>query len=74
MGLFDALKAKADANGDGKVTKEDLDALQSPENKGKIDQLKSIADHNKDGKLDVNDVKNLDFGQLANGAKGLFGK
>jgi hypothetical protein len=74
MGLFDALKAKADMNGDGKITKEDLESLKSPENKDKIEQLKGVADRNKDGKLDLSDAKGLDFGQLAKDAKGLFGK
>lgn len=74
MSLFDSLQKVADRNGDGKITKEDLDALKSPENTEKINQLKSMADSNKDGKLDISDAKGVNLGQLAKDAKGLFGK
>lgn len=74
MNLFDNLKAKADINGDGKITKADLDALKSPENKQKIDDLKAKADQNKDGKLDLQDVKGANLGQLAKDVKDSFFK
>ena len=74
MNLFDELKKRADVNGDGKITKEDLDALNSPENKAKIDELKKTADSNKDGKLDLSDVKSLNLGNVAKDIKGMFGK
>ncbi|RYF27731.1 MAG: hypothetical protein EOO17_05745 [Chloroflexi bacterium] len=74
MSLFDSLKAKADVNGDGKITKADLDALKSPENKQKIDDLKTKADQNKDGKLDMQDLKGANLGQLAKDIKDSFTK
>ncbi len=74
MALFDELKKRADANGDRKLTKADLGALNTPENKQKIDELKKTADHNGDGKVDFSDAKNLDLGQLAKDAKNLFSK
>lgn len=74
MGLIDDLKAKADVNGDGKITKEDLEALNSAENRAKIEELKQIADANKDGMLDINDAKGLNLGQAINDIKGVFGK
>lgn len=74
MSLFDNLKAKADVNRDGKITKDDLDALKSPENQQKIDELKARADQNKDGKLDVQDVKGANLGQLAKDVKDSFFK
>lgn len=74
MALFDELKKRADVNGDSKITKEDLDAVKSPENKDKIEKLKTMADSNKDGKVDLSDAKGLDLGQIANGVKGMFSK
>lgn len=74
MALLDDLKKRADANGDGKLTKADLDSFNTPENKQKIDELKKTADRNGDGKVDFSDAKGLDLGQLAKDAKNLFGK
>lgn len=74
MALMDELKKYADANGDGKLSKADLDTFNTPENKQKIDELKMAADRNSDGKVDFNDAKGMDLGQLAKDAKNLFGK
>ena len=74
MSLFDDLKKRADVNGDGKITKEDLDAVNSPENKEKVDALKKVADSNHDGKVDLSDAKNLNIGNIAGNLKGMFGK
>ncbi len=80
MGLLEDLQSKADANGDGKITKEDLESLASNHDdiKDQIEQLKSLADQNEDGKLSVDDAKNIDFGNLLSDAKdalgGLFDK
>ncbi len=74
MSLFDDLKKRADVNGDGKITKADLDAVKSPENKQKIDGLKKIADSNKDGKINLSDAKDINLGNVAKDVKGMFGK
>jgi Ca2+-binding EF-hand superfamily protein len=74
MALFDDLKKRADVNGDGKITKDDLTALNTPENKSKIDELRKSADRNGDGKLNMSDVKNIDFKQAAQDIKNVFKK
>ncbi len=80
MGLLDDLKSKADANGDGKITKDDLDALANDNSdlKDQVEKLKTLADQNEDGKLSMDDTKNIDFGNLIDSAKdslgGLFKK
>lgn len=73
MGLLDDLKAKADVNGDGKITKEDLEALKSGDNADMVDKLKGLADQNDDGKLNLDDVKNFDLGDTISDAKNVFG-
>lgn len=77
MSLFDTLKAKADANGDGKIDKNDLEGMKDGTNNEHIDKLKAMADRNGDGKLSVEDAKNIDLGSLASDAKsklgGMFG-
>jgi hypothetical protein len=73
MGLLDEIKAKADANGDGKVDKADLEALRSGENAGAIDQLESLADQNGDGKITLDDAKSIDLGALGDDIKGKLG-
>lgn len=63
MSLLDDIKAKADANGDGKINMDDLEALRSGDNAGIIDHLqKNIA--GKDGKLGLDDIKNINFDTL----------
>lgn len=78
MSLLDDLKAKADLNGDGKLSVEDLESLKDGANNEQLDKLKGLADSNGDGKLDLEDAKNIDLGNLANDVRdklgGLFGK
>lgn len=63
MSLLDDIKAKADANGDGKVDLKDLEALRTGDNGHIIDALeKKIA--GKDGKLGLDDIKNINFDTL----------
>ena len=49
MGLLDDLKAKADLNGDGKLSAEDLEQLKGTINGEQLDKLKQLADQNDDG-------------------------
>jgi len=77
MSLVDDLQAKADVNGDGKLSVEDLEALKDGANNEQLDQLKSLADQNGDGKIDLEDAKNFDFNNVIDAVKdklgGLFG-
>lgn len=73
MGLFDDIKAKADVNGDGKITPEDLEALKDGANNEKLDQLKGLADQNGDGKIDLADIKGFKFDNVIDNAKDKFG-
>lgn len=59
MSIFDELKAKADANGDGKLSIDDLKSLQDKLPADKLDELKGKADANSDGKLDMSDLSGL---------------
>ena len=78
MGLLDDLKAKADLNGDGKLSTEDLEQQNGTINSEQLDKLKQLADQNDDGKLDLNDITGIDLGSIAGDVKdklgGLFGK
>lgn len=69
MSLLDDIKAKADQNGDGKLSADDLESLRDKLPTDKLDELKTKLDQSGDGKLDFEDVKNFDFGNLANDAK-----
>ncbi|PID31844.1 hypothetical protein CR970_03700 [Candidatus Saccharibacteria bacterium] len=73
MSMFDDLKAKADANGDGKISKEDLDSLRDQLPGDQLDKLKNLADQNDDGKIDLNDIKSLDVGDTLRNAKDQLG-
>jgi len=67
MGIFDDIKAKMDANGDGKMDKTDLEDLkQKGLDADIVTQLKVRADQNGDGKVDLADLKavNLDVSGL----------
>ena len=61
-------KAKADTNGDGKLSIDDLHSLAQDHgvDSGVIDNLKDMADANDDGKIDFEDVRNglQDFGDM----------
>lgn len=78
MSLLDDLKAKADVNGDGKLSADDLAGLKDKISPDQFDQLKQLADRNDDGSINFDDVKNLDFGSVVDDIKGavggLFGK
>lgn len=73
MSLLDDIKAKADANGDGKINLDDLEALRTGDNGNIIDQLKEKA-LGSDGKLDMNDLTNFNFDGIKAGATDLVDK
>lgn len=75
MNLFDDLKAKADANGDGKITAADLDGLKQEyqDQLAKLDGLKDKADTSGDGKVSFDDAKSA-FGDLGDKLGGLKDK
>ena len=70
-------KAKADTNGDGKLSVDDLQFLAQNDDvdAGVIDNLKEMADANDDGKIDFEDVRNglQDFGDMMGNAGQHFG-
>ena len=78
MSLLDDLKAKADVNGDGKLSADDLAGLKDKISPDQFDQLKQLADQNDDGKLNLDDIKGIDLDSIASDVKdrlgGLFGK
>lgn len=57
--LLDDAKARADVNGDGKLSAEDLEALRDKHglDSNLVDDLKAKADASGDGKLDFEDIK-----------------
>lgn len=63
MGFFNDAKDKVqdmgDQNGDGRLSKEDLENLKDGSNNEHIDQLKAKADANEDGKVDASDLGDL---------------
>lgn len=71
MGLLDDLKAKADANGDGKISLEDLEALRDGSNNSAIDKIKEVA-QNTGGKIDFEEIKNLNIGEVIDYLKKKF--
>lgn len=69
MSIFDDMKAKADANGDGKLSKDDFEALKEKYSgdegaQEKLQGLKEKVDANGDGKLDFDDARSLFDGGL----------
>lgn len=81
MSVLDDIKAKMDANDDGKLNKDDLEDLkQKGLDQDIVTQLKVRADQNGDGKVDLADLKavNLDMSSLREDISGLkdklFGK
>lgn len=74
MTIFDDLKAKADANDDGKLSSDDLESLKDKLPTEQFDKLKQMADQNGDGKVSLDDVKSFDFGDIKDKLGGLFGK
>ena len=77
MSLLDDLQAKADLNGDGKLSTEDLESLKDGLNNEELEKLKDLADHNNDGKIDIEDIKGIDMGAVVDAVKdklgGMFG-
>lgn len=71
MSLLDDLKAKADANGDGKISLEDLEALRDGSNNSAIDKIKEVA-QNTSGKIDFEEIKNLNIGGVIDYLKKKF--
>lgn len=67
MGLLDDIKAKADANGDGKVSAADLEALKDGLNNVQLDKLKEKF-LGKDGKLSLEDFDSLNLDSLKSSA------
>lgn len=78
MSLLDDIKAKADANGDGKLSVDDLTELKDKLPSDKLDELRQLADQNDDGKINVEDLKNFNIGDVLGNAKdslgSIFGK
>lgn len=76
MDLFAEVQKRADANGDGKLSIDDLNSLkeQFPDQAGLLDQAKEIADQNSDGKLNLADAQGLDLGDITRKIGSLFGK
>lgn len=75
MSFIDDIKAKADANGDGKLTFEDLEHLKEshPEANEQLSKLQTRADANDDGKIDFSDARGM-FDDAMNNLGGIFGK
>lgn len=73
MSLLDDLKAKADANGDGKISLEDLEALRDGSNNSAIDKIKEVA-QNTGGKIDFEEIKNLNIGGVIDYLKKKFSR
>lgn len=69
MSIFDDIKAKADANGDGKVSLDDLSSLKESIGDEQFAKLKDTADRNGDGKLSLKDLNNLNVGDTLNDLK-----
>lgn len=72
MSLLDDIKAKADANGDGKITLEDLESLKGGDNDDMIEEIKKKF-LGSDGKFDMKDITD-NFEGLKAGAAGLADK
>lgn len=77
MSLFDDLKTKADLNGDGKPSMQDITDMKDKISPEQWKKLKEIGDRNGDGKIDMADLKDFDAGDMVNDIKsnlgGLFG-
>ncbi len=76
MDLVAEVQKLADANGDGKLSVDDLNSLKEkfPDQAELLDKAKDAADQNGDGKVDLADLQGLDLGSLGDKLGGLFGK
>ena len=74
MSFIDDIEAKADANGDGKLTYEDLEHLKAshPEVSEHLTKLQAQADANDDGKVDLSDARRL-LGEAMKNIGNVFG-
>lgn len=72
MSLLDDIKAKADANGDGAINMDDLNAMKDQFSPEQFDQLKEKLLGN-DGKLSLDDLKNFNLGDTFNSVKDSLG-
>ncbi len=73
MSVLDDIKAKADANGDGKLDASDLEGFKDKMPADKFDELKSKLDASGDGKLSFDDIQGLDWSGLIDNIKNSFG-
>ena len=69
MNLLDDIKAKIDQNGDGTLSKDDLESLKDKLPLDKFEELKSKFDQSGDDKLSLDDLKDFDFKGLGDQAK-----
>lgn len=69
MSVLDDLQAKADLNGDGKLSMEDLQTAKDKLTPEQWEKLKEIGDRNGDGKVDIADLRDFNFGDIANDIK-----
>lgn len=72
MNLLDQLKNAADRNGDGRLNKDDLEALKDGSNNEILDKMKDMADQNNDGKVSFDDVKDFNLGGAIGDLKNKF--
>lgn len=67
MDIFNLIKEKIDANGDGKLDTGDLEGLQGMIPADMFEQLKGKIDASGDGKIGLEDIQSLDFGGMLGG-------
>jgi len=74
MDLVGEVQKLADANGDGKLSTDDLASLKEkfPDQTELLDKAKDAADQNSDGKVDLADIQGFDLGSLGDKLGGLF--
>lgn len=73
MSLLDDLQAKADLNGDGKLSMDDLASAKDKLTPEQWDKLQEIGDRNGDGKVDMADLKEFNLGDVVNDIKDSLG-
>ena len=73
MSLLDDLQAKADLNGDGKLSMDDLASAKDKLTPEQWDKLQEIGDRNGDGKVDMADLKEFNIGDVVNDIKDSLG-
>lgn len=73
MSLLDDLQAKADLNGDGKLSMDDLANAKDKLTPEQWEKLQEIGDRNGDGKVDMADLKEFNLGDVVNDIKDSLG-